>query len=245
MKPLIGITCDFGYRSQTLLDGHPVSASHMVGDDVVAAVTAAGGIPVLLPVSEDLRLVKESVDRVDAVFLTGGGDLNPMLWGERSMSRLPPVSPRRDAFDIAVAEYALKETNKPVLGVCRGEQIMNYVMGGTMHVDLEDAGKLFHSMQFIPLTDPAHYVTVEEGTLVADIIGAGKVGVNSYHHQAANEPGAPFVVSARSVPDDVVEAIEFPGERFVLGLQWHPEAMPDNEVQQKIFRRFVEAAKKK
>jgi len=245
MKPLIGITCGLGYKDKTLWDGHAPSEVHNVSDAVVAAVTAAGGIPVLLPVSRDLRLVKESVDRVDAVFLTGGGDLNPMVWGERSMSRLPPVSPRRDAFDIAVAEYALKETDKPVLGICRGEQIMNYVMGGTTHVDLEDAGKLFHSMQFIPLTDPAHYVTVEKGSMIADILGEEKVGVNSYHHQAANEPGEPFVVSARSVPDGVVEAIEFPGDRIVLGLQWHPEEMPDDEKQQVIFRRFVEAAGKK
>ena len=81
--------------------------------------------------------------------------------------------------------------------------------------------------------------------MIADILGEEKVGVNSYHHQAANEPGAPFVVSARSVPDGVVEAIEFPGDRFVLGLQWHPEEMPDDEKQQAIFRRFVEAAGKK
>lgn len=245
MKPLIGITCGLGYKDRELLDGHAPQEAHNVGDVYVTAVERAGGIPVLLPVNKDLSLVKEAVDRVDAVLMTGGSDLNPMRWGERAMSRLLTISPRRDSFDIAVAEYVLKETDKPVLGVCRGEQVMNFVMGGTTHVDLKDAGKLDHSMTFLPRTEHAHYVTVEEGSVLAGILGGGQVPVNSYHHQAVDEPGAPFVVSARSVPDGVVEAIEFPGERFVLALQWHPEGLAGDEKQQEIFRRFVEAAKRK
>lgn len=242
LKPLIGITGSIDVSVKTNAVLLQPQQMHQLSDNYVRAIEQAGGIPVFLPACSDLSLVKEMVDSVDAVLLSGGSDIDPALFHERATARLRPVSPRRDAFDVAVAEYVLKETDKPLLGICRGIQVMNAVMGGSLYIDLEEGGKMAHNLVMYPRTAPSHFVTVEGGSRLSSILGEGTFAVNSLHHQAVKTVADAFVAAAYSVPDGVVEAIEKPGDRFVMGIQWHPEALDDPE-HKKIFRGLVEAAR--
>lgn len=242
MKPLIGITCSMGLGIYSMNMENLPQEQHRMNDTYVKAILQAGGIPVVIPAYEDLSLVKEVVDRLDGVLLSGGGDLDPALYSRRPNAHLGSVSPRRDAAEIAIARYVIWETDKPLLGICRGVQVMNVAMGGSLYIDLPNEGKLAHSLGMYPRHQVTHEIEVTEGTQLAKAMGAGKNWVNSFHHEAVKDLAEGFAVSARSLPDDVVEAIELPGDRFVLGVQWHPEELTARQEAKQLFQNFVAAA---
>ena len=244
MKPLIGITCSMGLGIYSMTMENLPQELHRLNDTYVKAIVQAGGIPVVLPAFEDAVFIKELVDRLDGVVLSGGGDVDPARYSRRANAHLGSVTPRRDTTELAIAEYVIRETHKPLLGICRGIQVMNVAMGGSLYVDLPDEGKLAHSLDMYPRHMLTHEIEVAENTHLAEAMGAGKNGVNSFHHQAVKELAEGFVVSARSVPDDVIEAIELPGDRFVVGVQWHPEELAARQEAQSLFRSFVNAASK-
>lgn len=244
MKPLIGITGSLGLGIYSLTQEHMPAQQHRLSDSYVKAILQAGGIPVILPSCMDEEAMKAMVDRLDGVLLSGGGDVDPALYGQRATGHLGSVSPLRDAAELAVAKYVIRETNKPILGICRGIQVMNVAMGGSLHIDLPDAGKLCHSLTMYPRHMVSHQVQVEENTRLATIMGAGAKWVNSFHHEAVDGLADCFQATAHSVPDSVIEAMELPGERFVVGVQWHPEELTAMEEARNLFRSFVEAAGK-
>lgn len=241
-KPLIGITDGMGQAIYSMNMEHMPLQQHRLNDSYVQAVIQAGGIPVILPVCEDPELMRAMVDGVDGVLLSGGGDVDPACYGQRATGRLGSVSPRRDAAELAVAEYVLKQTQKPLLGICRGVQVMNVVLGGSLHIDLPDAGKLDHALTMYPRNVTSHTVKVDADTHLAQIIGSGCHAVNSFHHQAVAILGEGLIVTAHSVPDDVIEAVELPGPRFAVGVQWHPEELRTTEDAAALFRAFIAAA---
>lgn len=243
-KPLIGITNGMGQAIYSVNMGQVPLQQHRLNDSYVQAVIQAGGVPVILPVCEDPALMRSMVDGVDGVLLSGGDDVDPRCYGQRATARLGSVSPRRDTAELAVAEYVLKETNKPLLGICRGIQVMNVALGGSLYIDLPDAGKLEHSLSMYPRTVTSHSVEVAENTRLAGIMGSGSHAVNSFHHQAVDALGEGLLVTARSVPDAVIEAVELPGERFAVGVQWHPEELRTTEDAAALFRAFIDAAGK-
>lgn len=243
MKPIIGITCSMGLGIHSLTQENLPQVQHRLGDNYVQAILQAGGIPVMLPACEDPVVMEAMVDRLDGILLSGGVDIDPALFGQRATGHLGTVCPRRDGAEFALTRYVLEKTNKPLLGICRGIQVMNAAMGGTLHIDLLDAGKLCHSLTMYPRSSVTHRVTVAENTRLAGIMGSGEKGVNSFHHQAVDQPADGFVVTARAIPDGVVEAMELPGDRFVVGVQWHPEELTGMEAAQNLFQAFVEAAK--
>lgn len=242
-KPLIGITNGMGQAIYSMNMEHPPINQHRLNDSYVQAVIRAGGIPVILPVCEDAAIMQAMVEGVDGVILSGGGDLDPNLYGQRPTGKLGGVSPRRDTAELAVADYVLNKTEKPLLGICRGVQVLNVALGGSLHIDLPDAGKLDHALNMYPRNVASHEIAVEENTMLAQILGSGGIHkVNSFHHQAVDEPGRGLAVTARSVPDGVIEAVEIPGSRFVVGVQWHPEELAASEDAAALFRAFVSAA---
>ena len=243
MRPLIGISCSMGQAIYSMTQDNVPQLQHRLGDSYVKAIVQAGGIPVILPNSTDLSCVEEIAAGLDGFLLSGGGDVDPALFGERATAQLGTVTPRRDDFELALARYVMNETDKPVLGICRGIQVMNVAMGGSLHIDLPDAGKLCHSLTMYPRYVPTHDVAVAEGSRMEKIMN-GASRVNSFHHQAIDELAEGLAVTARSLPDDVIEAVEIPGDRFVVGVQWHPEELNAREESQALFRAFVEAAKK-
>ena len=242
MRPLIGITCGMGQAIYSLTQENLPQLQHRLGDSYVKAVVRAGGIPVLLPNNTDLSCVKEIAQGLDGFLLSGGGDLDPVSFGERATEKLGTVTPRRDAFELALCRYVLEKTEKPVLGICRGIQVMNVAMGGSLHIDLPSDGKLCHSLNMFPRDVYSHGVVVASGTRMAQIMGQGMGKVNSFHHQAIRDLAEGLVLSARSVPDDVVEAVELPGDRFVVGVQWHPEELVNCPEAVNLFNSFIQAS---
>lgn len=244
-KPLIGISGSMGQAIDSMTMEQIPRQQHRLNDSYVHAVIRAGGIPVILPVCEDPELMRSMADRVDGVLLSGGDDLDSNIYGKRPTGKLGTVCPRRDAAELALAEYVLHHTDKPLLGICRGVQVLNVALGGTLHIDLPSIGTESHSLNMYPRSQVTHQVRVEENTALARILGSGgDHWVNSFHHQAVDAPGEGLTVTAHSVPDHVIEAVELPGERFVIGVQWHPEELRTSDDALALFRAFIEASAK-
>ncbi len=207
-----------------------------------AAVEAAGGTPAWIT-PDDLRAAKDPRDvlrTIDALLLSGGRDVDPQMYGETVIPGIGvDVDRRRYEVEVPLARAAL-ETNVPVLGICGGMQALNVASDGSLYQDLSlagvDAGShhakeiLYHPVRTIP------------GSRVAQILQREEAPVNSSHHQAVKRPGKGAVVTA-SAPDGVIETIEFPANRFALGVQWHPERMPEDPRQRRLFESLVGAAR--
>ena len=187
------------------------------------AVQRAGGLAVVLPPDDDVaRNPDELLDRLDALVLAGGGDLDPGSYGARPHPETSGTSEERDRFELALTHGAL-ERDIPVLGICRGMEMLNVATGGTLHQHLPDLlGHPDHA--HTPGVFADHDVELEPGSLAARAVGANVTAVKSHHHQGVDELGEGLVVSGRSVPDGLPEAIELPGRAFALGVLWHPEA---------------------
>jgi len=242
MRPMIGISCSMGQGIYSLTQDNIPQMQHRMNDSYIKAVTMAGGVPVILPNNLDLTCVEELAQQLDGFLLSGGDDVDPALFGQRATAKLGTVIPRRDNFEIALMKQVMETTDKPILGICRGIQVMNVAMGGTLHIDLPSAGKLCHSMGMYPRNVRTHDVKVTEGTRLEAIMTGREGRVNSFHHQAIRDVADCFTVCAVSSDDDVVEAVELPGKRFVMGVQWHPEELTDYPESRNLFRCFVEAA---
>jgi putative glutamine amidotransferase len=189
----------------------------------VRAVQRAGGRAVLLPPDpEDTRDPGGVLDLIDALLLTGGaGDLDPDLYGQERHPTTGPVHEDRDAYELALARAVL-EREVPTLGVCRGMQVLNLAYGGTIEQHVPDVvGHEEH--RHTPGTFADHEVRLEPDSLAARVAGAERTAVKSHHHQGVREIGDGLRVTGWSTMDDIVEALEDPGRKFVLGVLWHPE----------------------
>jgi putative glutamine amidotransferase len=200
------------------------------------AVQRAGGLAFLLPPDDEAaEHPAELLDRLDGLLLAGGRDVDPLTYGARQAPETDEPSPERDRFELAVATAAL-DRDIPVLGVCRGMQMLNVACGGTLVQHLE--GELCERHRHTPGVFSDHDVVLEPGSLAARAAGAGRLAVRSHHHQALGEVGEGLLVSGHSPEDGIAEAIELPGKRFALGVLWHPE----EDDASGVIGAFVEAA---
>ena len=233
-RPLVGVTAGPSAHSADWF---------AVRDDYVRAVESAGAVPLVL-FPGPLAHVADIVERLDGLVLSGGSDVDPGHYGEQKHETVDDVVPERDAFELALSRAAL-ERDLPLLAICRGHQVLNVATGGTLIQDIPSQveGALDHDPKK-ERWQPAHQVRILPGTRLRAILGRDTVAVNSIHHQAIREPGQGLVVTAYSVGDDVIEGIEIPGRRFVVGVQWHPEAFWDQpETFQPLFAALVEATR--
>lgn len=188
----------------------------------VSAVLEAGGVPVLLPSIGDDSDVREALKRVDGVILSGGGDVCSLEYGEEPHPRSYYQDPDRDQVELSLVKSAL-ELEKPILGICRGIQLLNVALGGTLVQDVpsqvSDAVK--HYSDGIN-TVLLHNISIEPGSLLADVVHQGSMAVNSWHHQAVKELGAGLRVNARA-SDGVIEGVESSEGKPMLAVQYHPE----------------------
>jgi putative glutamine amidotransferase len=210
------------------------------------AVVRAGGLPCILPYTDDRTLIDQYLDRVSGVLITGGAfDIPPDAYGESAKDGLGPVKPERTTFELAVLRVAISR-RLPILGVCGGMQLLNVAYGGTLVQDLErEMPEAKPHQQKNDRSHPHHPIEIKDQTVLAECVGGkGQLMVNSTHHQAVKRVGAGLVVSA-TAPDGVIEAIEIQGhEHFVLGVQWHPELMVDTVPPHLgIYRAFVQRAR--
>jgi putative glutamine amidotransferase len=188
----------------------------------VASVQAAGALALVLPADEVAAEAPDALlDRIDALMLAGGSDVEPATYGAQPHPETRDIWPERDRFELSLTRRAL-ERGMPVLGICRGMQMLNVARGGTLVQHLPDL--LGHNEhRHTPGTLGDHEVRLEPGSLAAEAAGAERLTVKSHHHQGVDELGESLVASGWSVPDDVVEAIEIRGHPFTLGVLWHPE----------------------
>ena len=246
MKPLIGITCKYSYDGNFAVE-HGIGVQgqqwHLLAHDYVHAVELVGGIPVLLPVYDDYRHLTEALQRLDGVLFAGGNDVNPLLYGTHPSLKTGKVSPNRDRQEIQLARYLVEDTRMPVFFICRGNQILNVALGGTLHQDLAESRFQNHSILSVPATDVCHNIAITDRSLLHQLLGKDTLEVNSLHHQAVDEVGDGLVVSARAA-DGVVEALELPQrDGFALAVQWHPEMLVDSYADhRKLLAAFVAKA---
>ena len=211
----------------------------------VRSVIVGGGVPLLVPVSIDLDSLHELYADSDGVLLTGGDDVDPARFDEAPHEKTAGIDLLRDEVEIQISQWAAQD-DKPLFAICRGIQVLNVALGGSLVQDIPSqcASPLTHNGNYYgPRRDEVHHtVWVEPDSHLAGILGSGDVGTNSFHHQAAGRIAPGLVVTARS-SDGVVEAVEMPGRRFLLGVQWHPEEMTlQREDMQRLFSEFVAAA---
>jgi putative glutamine amidotransferase len=213
-RPAVGVTIGYDERRSGL---------YLLRQDYLRSVEAAGGLPLVLAPGrpED---ASELLHRVDALILTGGSDVDPALYGQAPHPKLGRVIRERDDFELALCREALRR-DLPLLAICRGHQVLNVATGGTLIQDIpsELTGGLDHDPR-CERWERAHDVRIHNGTRLREILGRETISVNSFHHQAVDQLGQGLTVSAFTSDERIVEGIESPGHRFVLGVQWHPEA---------------------
>jgi putative glutamine amidotransferase len=234
-RPVIGLCAALERARWSVWDQEAV----LLPRNYVDEVQRAGGLAVLL--APDARLVErpeELIVRLDGLLLAGGADIDPAGYGETPHAETHDTVPERDAFEIALTRAAI-ERDLPVLGICRGMQLINVALGGTLNQHLpEHLGHQQHRRVLGSFDDSDHDVEVIDGTLASSVIGVGRHATKSHHHQGVARLGEGLRVSARSALDELVEAVELPQRSFVLGVQWHPEA----DARSPVIGGLVEAA---
>jgi putative glutamine amidotransferase len=230
-RPRIGICAGVEQARWSVWDSRTVLLPHSYVD----AVQRAGGVAILLPPDPDVRENPGSVlELVDGLLLAGGVDIDPLFYGAARHAEVTETVPARDAFEIALARFAL-ERDLPLLGICRGMQVMNVACGGTLIQHLpDDVGHEDHRRSLGSFDNADHDVRLEPGSLVARAAGEIVHGTKSHHHQGVARIGDGLTVTGWATVDELPEAVEDSSRRFALGVQWHPEADPKSKVVQAL-----------
>ena len=211
-RPVIGIT------------GNYDDLTCKLGRGYYQSVVAAGGVPVVIPPVADKHVIVNTLEHIDALILSGGGDINPLWAGEEPSPKLHGINQERDLPELLIARLAYNR-QIPMLGICRGIQTLATAFGGKVAQDISDVATIKHS-QDADRSEPTHSVIIDEDSSLFDIYKSTKVMVNSFHHQAVSEAGDKFRVIAKS-PDGIIEAMESSEFKSILGVQWHPECLEE------------------
>jgi putative glutamine amidotransferase len=242
-RPLIGVTTSEvrrKQRAQPLPEGDRPQPEIVLGVVYARAIEEAGGVPVVLPPLHDAD-VSPLVDHLAGLCLSGGPDVDPAFYGADRHAKLGPVEPELDAFELAVVRRA-DALGLPILGICRGCQVLNVARGGTLHQHVPDIvdGSIEHRQKESG-RQTTHDIRIEPGSRLADIVGPGDLPVNAFHHQAVDELGRDLRAVAWA-PDGIIEAIEGHGDALYLGVQWHVETLTHLPRHLALFEALVDAA---
>jgi putative glutamine amidotransferase len=235
-KPLIGIAAD---RAISTTHAYKIEIPEKYAESVIQA----GGIPLLIPIGLSQSDLDELALRLDGILLAGGGDIDPVLFDSELHPAVYGIKPERDEQEFALVHLALR-THIPLLGICRGVQVMNVAMQGGLYTHILDQlpGALQHSTpKHLPREHIQHRVQVVPGSRLAQAIREADIPVNSHHHQGLDKPAAGLQVTA-TAPDGLIEAVELPGEPFFVGVQWHPEWLLKHAHARALFSTFCQAA---
>ena len=196
----------------------------------------------MIPVGMDIQSLDSLIARLDGLLFTGGADIDPHRFTAQNHPKVYGISPARDALELALIGKVLAE-DKPVLAICRGIQVLNVACGGELYLDIHDQmpNALKHDwFPGFPRDRFTHAVSLTPGSKLNEIFGADEIQVNSLHHQGISQIGKGLSATAYA-PDGLVEGLEVNGKAFALGVQWHPESLPDDPGMQRLFRAFIEA----
>lgn len=233
--PIIGLTC-YAYN-----DASPRSA---VGQSYVDAVVAAGGAPVCIPLGLDEASLRAVYELLDGILLPGGDDVAPERYGQQPHPKLGAVDANRDDLELTLAAWAMRD-DRPLLGICRGVQVLAVAAGGSLYQDLSAQLGIpdGHAGRGRARDALTHEIDIAPGSRLAEMVGPGAAAVNSFHHQAVRDVPPGFSVSARS-SDGIIEGIESPGHHFIVGIQCHPEGIWQTTGPRfaALFREFVASA---
>jgi putative glutamine amidotransferase len=239
MKPYIGITCG------TFRDRDWCPPAILLRKTYTDAIVAAGGVPFIIPVVEDEEVLRALYDRLDGLLISGGGDIDPQHYGEQPLPGLGPTDPLRDNVELPLVRWATAD-GKPVLGICRGVQVVNVALGGSLYQDIPSQinSELVHDSSYTrqDWTYMAHDLRLEPGSKLAQYFDTTLFPTNSLHHQSLKEI-APGLRPVGWAPDGVIEAIEGNNGHFLIGVQCHPEALQGNADPRwrELFKRFVDS----
>ena len=234
--PLIGITIQKSSKDTA-------NKNQYIMDSYIRAVLRAGGIPLLIPLGIPNRDLDILLQRLDGLLLSGGGDIDPQRYRAQPHPTLFSVDSERDRMEIQLVRYADK-AKKPFLAICRGIQVLNVAMGGSLYVDLDSyyRNPIPHRYDSITQRDfLAHRVDLVEGSLLQQVLGTSPFWVNSLHHQGLKLVGKGLTASAYA-PDQLVEGVELNEHPFGIGVQWHPESLPESPQTIQLFEAFIRAA---
>lgn len=223
-RPVVGLTGNFSDIDVTLR-----AVYHQ-------QIVAAGGVPVLIPPVTEPRVIVDTLDRIDALVFTGGGDHNPLWYGEEPIPRLHHINKERDEAELIMARLAFQR-QIPMLGICRGIQTLAIALGGKVAQDIQVSVK--HD-QDADRSEPTHTVQLMDGSVLRDLYQRENIFVNSFHHQVVSDPGSCFRVAAKAL-DGTIEAMESHDGKSIIGVQWHPEWLGEDG--QPLFRWLVERAR--
>ncbi|MCD7926954.1 MAG: gamma-glutamyl-gamma-aminobutyrate hydrolase family protein [Bacteroides sp.] len=227
--PVIGLTGNYQDGVCTLLEGY------------FASILKAGGVPFIIPPSDDCNILINTLNSLDGLVLTGGADINPLFLGEEPIKELHSINPRRDRQELLLARFAA-DRQIPILGLCRGMQLMNAAFGGTLYQDIHSQmeGTRIKHDQDLGRGYASHTVKIEKDSLLYKLFGTETLPVNSFHHQAIKDVASGFRVTA-CAGDGVLEAMESTEYKSMLGVQWHPECfiLQDDECMMPIFNWFI------
>ena len=244
MKPLIGVTPDFNAGDRKEWGGR--EPTYFLRARYVRAIEDLGGIPIVLPLVADLDARRRLLTHIDGLLLTGSGpDLAPELYGERQQYKFHVMSQRRATFELEMAQLA-RAADLPLLGICGGMQALNVAFGGSLYQDIgaQQSQPLQHR-QSASATQLSHAVKIAPKSLLHRIVKTVSLRVNSSHHQSVKEV-APSLTASAVAPDGIIEAIESPSQRFLLGVQWHPEFLFDRHQRHRLlFEAFLKAAQRR
>lgn len=234
-KPLIGITTRNGKDG----DGHPLTA---LQHTYTRAILQAGGLPILIPSMLQEEDFLDLYSRVAGILFTGGGDVSLEYFNGSNHPRIGEVDQARDLTEISLMRAAVND-GKPILGICRGAQVMNVAFGGTLYTHIHDQlkGALDHDYPGDLRRVLVHPVRVDETTRSAEIFGETLLNVNSLHHQGLKDI-APGLLATGYAPDGLVEVVEIPDHPYAVSVQWHPEWLTDQIPMQRLFKSFVDAS---
>lgn len=230
-KPLIGVVPLWDSK----MESYWMQPGYMEG------IQNAGGIPIILPMTTDEDILKQLAEECDGFLFTGGQDIAPENYGEKALAECGEPYPERDQMEFWLFDHAVMGMDKSGFGICRGLQLFNVCLGGTLYQDLPTQwfgrGDINHK-QLPPYHIPVHKNTIDVGTPLFSLLKTYSLAVNSYHHQAIKELAGrlkPMAVSE----DGIVEAAYVPGRRFIWAVQWHPEFIPEDAYSRRLFSEFV------
>ncbi len=227
MRPIIGIT---------------MNTRGEFSSYYVESVERAGGCPIILSSVDNCETLEPVLDKLDGIIFSGGTDINPFYYNDAPRYGLEEVKPKRDRYEFQLLKTCFEEYSFPILGICRGMQLLNIFQGGTMYQCLEKEkpeGLMHALMTKFPLHYPSHIVEIEKDSRLFGLVKEKQIYVNSLHHQGVKDIGENLLATAVA-PDGIIEGLELPGERFVVAVQWHPEMMSEkDEYAKAIFGGFV------